>query len=209
MTLVFYYNANLDLTDYRLYDITRQHAPSWWLRNASGAVFTAPIDSGAGARPPFPYNAASGGVPVYDFTVAAMRDAWVQECFNVTSPSIGFDGCMVDRWTRDPFGGGEGFTKEAMAAWIAGTCTSVAHSSILSSQSCLSVSQSIKPVSRSSQEVALSLTAVFPRVAPYLIWLARYQRPHVCCYWVFTRHPTLIWREVLGAALCSMLCTPT
>lgn len=117
ITLVFYYNANLDFTDYRLYDITRQHAPSWWLRNATGAVYMAPIDSGKGARPPFPYT---DGVPVYDFTVAAMRDTWVQECFNVTSPAGGFDGCMVDRWTRDPFGNGDGFTKQAMAAWMAG-----------------------------------------------------------------------------------------
>jgi hypothetical protein len=42
--LVFYYNANLDLTDYRLYNLTAQHAPFWWLRNDQGKVLIAPID---------------------------------------------------------------------------------------------------------------------------------------------------------------------
>ena len=42
--------------------------------NGTGDVFMAPIDSGAGSRPPFPY----GSVPVYDFTIGEVRDAWVR-----------------------------------------------------------------------------------------------------------------------------------
>lgn len=100
ITLVFYYNANLDLPDYRLYNVTAQHAPKWWVRNSSGSVLIVPLDHGAGANPPFPYGK---GVPVYDFTVAQVRDAWVQECFDMVSASGGFDGCMVDRWSKSPF----------------------------------------------------------------------------------------------------------
>lgn len=74
--------------------------------------------AGKGARPPFPYNANSGGVPVYDFSVAALREAWVQECFDVTSPAGGFDGCMVDRWTRTPKFPST-FTPAAKAAFVA------------------------------------------------------------------------------------------
>lgn len=44
MRLVFYYNANLDLTDYKLYNLTAQHAPDWWLRDENGKVLMAPID---------------------------------------------------------------------------------------------------------------------------------------------------------------------
>lgn len=119
--LVFYYNANLDLTDYHLFNVTAQ----WWLRNSAGKALIAPIDSGAGAIPPFPYNGnALGGVPVYDFTVPAMLSAWVEECFTMTANRTatgvggGFDGCMVDRWTRTPFKGDPpGFTKARIAAW--------------------------------------------------------------------------------------------
>jgi hypothetical protein len=39
-------------------------------------VYIAPIDSGAGSKPPFPYNAHGGGVPVFNFSEQAMRDAW-------------------------------------------------------------------------------------------------------------------------------------
>ena len=69
-------------TDTRLYNLTAAHAPDWWLRADSGSVFIAPIDSGPGATPPFPYNAHGGGVPVFDFTVPAVRSAWpwVEEC---------------------------------------------------------------------------------------------------------------------------------
>lgn len=121
MTLVFYYNANLDLTDYRLYSLTKQHAPFWWLRNSSNVPFIAPIDSGPGSVPPFPYNANGGGVPVYDFTVAEVRQAWVDECASVTSPAGGFDGCMVDRWTRTPFKKKlpPGYTKQQVDDWKA------------------------------------------------------------------------------------------
>ena len=97
-----------------------QHAPKrYYLKDDDGKVIMAPIDAGPGARPPFPYNAATGGVPVYDFTVPAMRDAWVQECFNMTSPAGGYDGCMVDRWTRTPFKG-QKVSPAAQAAWMAG-----------------------------------------------------------------------------------------
>ena len=120
MTLVFYYNANLDFTDYRLYNTSAAHASDWWLRDAKGTVFKAPIDAGAGARPPFPYNAHGGGVPVYDMTVQGMRDAWVQECLSMASRAGGYDGCMVDRWTRTPFAKTNIFTKAEMAAWVAG-----------------------------------------------------------------------------------------
>lgn len=128
ITLVFYYNANLDLTDYRLHAITASHRPNWWLRNSSGSVFVAPIDGGPGNRPSFPYNANGGGVPVFDFTVPAMRRAWVQECLNMTSPSSPktqgfFDGCMVDRWDRTPFHKHRlppGYTRAALERWTAG-----------------------------------------------------------------------------------------
>ena len=119
MTLVFYYNANLCLTDYKLYQSARQpHADKrgWLLKNSSGDVYIAPIDSGGGSKPPFPYTVNGvGGVPIYNFTVPEMRAAWVQECFDMVSPAGGFDGCMVDRWTRTPFKGNTlppGFTKE-------------------------------------------------------------------------------------------------
>ena len=119
--LVFYYNANLDLTDYRLHATFTAHAPSWWLRNSSGVPFIAPIDSGLGQRPPFPYNAHGGGVPVFDHTVAAARTVWVQECFDMRR--AGFDGCMVDRWTRTPFKSqaqyeAQGYTKAQVDAWF-------------------------------------------------------------------------------------------
>ena len=121
MKLVFYYNANLDLTDYELYNITAQHATNGWLRNSSGDVWIATIDSGTGARPPFPYNGNSlGGVPVYNFEEQGVRDAWVEECF--TMQKRGYDGCLVDRWTRLPFRGNKlppGFTKAAVAKWSA------------------------------------------------------------------------------------------
>lgn len=119
ITLVYYYNANLDLTDTRLYNLTAQHAPGWWLRNTKGEVFIAPIDSGAGARPPFPYNDHGGGVPVYDFSVPEVRAAWVDECIKMTSPAGGFDGCMVDRWTRTFVAPKGEFTPDAVAAWSA------------------------------------------------------------------------------------------
>eukprot|EP00037_Helgoeca_nana_P014205 m.132461 g.132461 ORF g.132461 m.132461 type:complete len:400 (-) comp22449_c0_seq1:22-1221(-) len=115
--LVFYYNANLDLTDYRLYNLTAQHAPFWWLRNDQGKVLIAPIDSGAGATPPFPYNAHGGGVPAYNFSFPELRDAWVQECFDMTSS--GYDGCMVDRWIRTPFKGQKGFSPAVQAQFVA------------------------------------------------------------------------------------------
>ena len=121
ITLVFYYNANLCLPGYRLYNLTAQHAPYWWLRNSSNNPFIAPIDSGAGARPPFPYNAHGGGVPVYDFTVPDVRTAWVQECLDMTSPTGGFDGCMADRWVRTPFKHHlpPGYTPEEVKRWTA------------------------------------------------------------------------------------------
>ena len=122
--LVFYYNANLDLTDYRLHATFAARAPSWWLRNSSNVPFIAPIDAGAGtAGAPFPYNGHGGGVPVYDHTVPAARAAWVQECFDMRA--AGFDGCMVDRWTRTPFKGGKaqyealGYTEAQVDAWVA------------------------------------------------------------------------------------------
>ena len=90
MTLVFYYNANLCLTDYSLYTTAVQPHPAdkrgWLLKNSSGDVYIAKIDSGSGARPPFPYTVNGvGGVPIYNFTVPEMRAAWVQECFDMTS----------------------------------------------------------------------------------------------------------------------------
>lgn len=128
ITLVFYYNANLDLTDYRLHALAARHRPKWWLRNSSGSVFVAPIDGGPGNRPPFPYNAHGGGVPVFDFTVPDMRQAWVQECLNMTSPPSlpgrgFFDGCMVDRWNRTPFHKHRlppGYSPAAVERWTAG-----------------------------------------------------------------------------------------
>lgn len=122
ITLVFYYNANLDLTDTRLYNLTAAHSPDWWLRDDGGGVFIAPIDSGAGATPPFPYNAHGGGVPVFDFTVPGVRSAWVEECLAMTSPAGGFDGCMVDRWHRLPFNPKyfpPGFSNATVATWSA------------------------------------------------------------------------------------------
>jgi hypothetical protein len=107
--LVFYYNANLDMDDYRLNALSEAAAPSWWLRNSSGVPMVAPGDSGAGSRPPFPYAANDlGGLHCWDHTNPAVREAWSQECLNMTSAAGGFDGCMVDRWTRNPFKGQPG-----------------------------------------------------------------------------------------------------
>jgi hypothetical protein len=87
--LIFYFNANLDMDDYRLNNVTEVHAPDWWLRNSSNVPFLAPVDSGKGSRPPFPY---SKGLHVFDFTVPDMREAWVNECMTMTSTG-GFDSC--------------------------------------------------------------------------------------------------------------------
>eukprot|EP01044_Picomonas_judraskeda_P026475 COSAG03_NODE_8050_length_842_cov_0.873486_1_plen_240_part_01 len=79
--LVFYYNANLDMDDYRLNAMSAAAAPSWWLRNSSGVPLVAPVDSGAGARPPFPYASNSlGGLHCWDHTNPTVREAWVQVC---------------------------------------------------------------------------------------------------------------------------------
>ena len=119
--LIFYYNANLDMDDYRLNALSKADAPHWWVRNSSGVPMVAPVDSGAGSRPPFPYAENDlGGLHCWDFTNPAVREAWSQECLNVTSPAGGFDGCMLDRWTRNPFGNQPGYTKDAIAAWHAG-----------------------------------------------------------------------------------------
>jgi hypothetical protein len=117
--LIFYYNANLDMDDYRLNALSKAAAPSWWLRNSSGVPMVAPVDSGAGSRPPFPYASNSlGGLHVWDHTNPAVRDAWAQECLNMTSHG-GFDGCMVDRWTRTPFKRQPGYTKPSISAYKA------------------------------------------------------------------------------------------
>ena len=83
--LVFYYNANLDMDDYRLNAMSAAAAPSWWLRNSSGVPLVAPVDSGAGARPPFPYASNSlGGLHCWDHTNPTVREAWVQVCVCVS-----------------------------------------------------------------------------------------------------------------------------
>ena len=111
--------ANMD--DYRLNAESVSHSPSWWLRNSSGVPMVAPVDSGAGSRPPFPYPENKiGGLYCWDHTNPAVREAWAQECINVTSPAGGFDGCMVDRWTRNPFKRQPGYPAAAVAAWKAG-----------------------------------------------------------------------------------------
>ena len=110
--LVFYYNANLDMDDYRLNAMSEAAAPTWWLRNSSGVPMVAPVDSGAGSRPPFPYAKNNlGGLHCWDHTNPAVREAWVQECLNMTA-SGGFDGCMVDRWTRNPFTHQPGYSED-------------------------------------------------------------------------------------------------
>jgi hypothetical protein len=115
--LVFYYNANLDMDDYRLNALSEAAAPTWWLRNSSGVPMVAPVDSGAGSRPPFPYAKNSlGGLHCWDHTNPAVREAWVQECLTMTSHG-GFDGCMVDRWTRNPFKNQPGYSEAAIAAY--------------------------------------------------------------------------------------------
>ena len=58
-------------------------------------------------------------VPVYDFSVPEVRAAWVDECIKMTSPAGGFDGCMVDRWTRTFVAPKGEFTPDAVAAWSA------------------------------------------------------------------------------------------
>lgn len=48
-----------------------------------------------------------------------MREAWVQECFDMVAS--GFNGCMVDRWTRTPFGKhAPGFDPADESAFVAG-----------------------------------------------------------------------------------------
>lgn len=96
MTLIFYYNTNIDMTDYRLHAEMAAHSPSWWFRDAAGTPVQVSIDSGAGAHPPFPYNYTY----VFDHTVPQVRDAWVAEC--LTMAQRGYDGCFVDRWSRNP-----------------------------------------------------------------------------------------------------------
>lgn len=116
--LIFYYNANLDMDDYRLNAESLAHAPSWWLRNESGVPMVAPVDSGPGSRPPFPYaDNKIGGLHCWDHTNPAVRQTWASECTNVTSPAGGFNGCMVDRWTRNPFKGQPGYSAAAIRAW--------------------------------------------------------------------------------------------
>jgi len=114
--LVFYYNANLIMSDYRMAALAAEHAPRWWLRNSSGVPFLASVDAGAGSRPPFPY---SQGLHCFDHTVPEVRDMWVQECLNMTGGG-GFDSCMVDRWTRTPFKGHTaGYSPKAIDTWRA------------------------------------------------------------------------------------------
>lgn len=108
------------MVDYRLNAMSQAVAPTWWLRNSSGVPMVAPVDSGAGSRPPFPYAADSlGGLHCWDHTNPEVREAWAQECINVTRPAGSFDGCMVDRWTRNPFKHQPGYSAEAKAKWEA------------------------------------------------------------------------------------------
>lgn len=103
MALIFYYNTNLDLPDYYLHSLMTKHQPTWWLQDDQGNPVWTHQDSGAGARPPFPYNETR----VFDHTVADVRHSWVEECLNMTSRTMTdgkniFTGCFVDRWTRTP-----------------------------------------------------------------------------------------------------------
>jgi hypothetical protein len=65
-TILFYYNSNLDCPDYHLHAVMAAHAPNWWLRNSTGDPIAVHQDSGAGARPAFPYKS----VNVFDHRIA-------------------------------------------------------------------------------------------------------------------------------------------
>lgn len=90
-TIIFYYNSNLDLPDARLHSVMT--GIDGLLRNDDGSLATTPIDPG---HPAFPYSFAY----VYDHAQPLVQQKWVEECVNMTA--AGFDGCMVDRWTRTP-----------------------------------------------------------------------------------------------------------
>ncbi len=74
--MIFYYNSNLDCTDYGLHGLIEAHAPDWWMQDDNGVPVKEAVDSGAGAEPPLPY----GGLHVFNHSVKAVRDAWVSEC---------------------------------------------------------------------------------------------------------------------------------
>ena len=118
--LVFYYNANLDMDDYRINALSAAAAPTWWLRNASGVPFVAPVDSGLGAEPPFPYAQNElGGLHVWDHTLPAVREAWVQvnavACTRRLSPGL--------RFHNDALCGRSASTSPASAASMAAWST--------------------------------------------------------------------------------------
>jgi hypothetical protein len=106
-TIIFYYNSNLDLPDARLHAVMT--GIDGLLRNDDGSIATTHIDAG---HPAFPYNFTY----VYDHTQPMARQQWVEECLNMTE--AGFDGCMVDRWTRTPKV--QDVSKARMSAWAQG-----------------------------------------------------------------------------------------
>eukprot|EP00041_Stephanoeca_diplocostata_P016697 m.329882 g.329882 ORF g.329882 m.329882 type:complete len:379 (-) comp20452_c0_seq2:192-1328(-) len=115
MTLIFYYNSNLDLSDYRLHTFMQANAPNFWLCDSDGVPVWTPVDGGAGSVPRFPYNHTH----VYNHVVAEVRKIWVAECINMTKlPGAAYDGCMVDRWTRSPKVAN--VSARAMAQWVQG-----------------------------------------------------------------------------------------
>ena len=114
-SVVFYYNTNLDCPDYRLHAEMAAHSPAWWVQNpTTRAVVREHQDSGAGADPPFPYPYTC----VFEHRNAAVRQAWVNECLNMTQR--GFDGCMVDRWTRTPKAFKGQLSAGEVDQWVAG-----------------------------------------------------------------------------------------
>jgi hypothetical protein len=106
-TIIFYYNSNLDLPDARLHSVMT--GIDGLLRNDDGSLATTRIDGG---HPAFPYNFTY----VYDHTQTTVQQKWVEECLNMTI--AGFDGCMVDRWTRTPKV--QNVSKTRMSAWEKG-----------------------------------------------------------------------------------------
>jgi hypothetical protein len=106
-TIIFYYNSNLDLPDSSLHAALT--GIDGLLRNDDGSLATTHIDGG---HPAFPYNFTF----VYDHTQPLVQQRWVDECLNMTV--AGFDGCMVDRWTRTPKV--QNVSMARMSAWVKG-----------------------------------------------------------------------------------------
>lgn len=114
-SVIFYYNTNLDCPDYRLHAEMAAHSPSWWVQNSTTLdIVREHQDSGAGAEPPFPYPYTY----VYEHRRPAVRQTWVNECLNMTHH--GFDGCMVDRWTRTPKAFKAQLSRDEVQQWIDG-----------------------------------------------------------------------------------------